>query len=179
MNIIQPNYPPPNNPLTPRSASDITDLVIHHSDGPVDQTPLEIDTEERNTTTQTPYSMIPYEYLIDSKGNVYKGRPDLFESGASFGRNPMSVAVCCIGGFQEGDGYTGPPSDAMLNSLLELCIYLHRLYPTIERTYAHRDIAPMFYPNDEGDYSTACCGNVLYEHLPDLKSKIAAALHNT
>jgi hypothetical protein len=47
MNIVHPAYPPPAFAMTPRLLSVISDFILHHSDGPSDQTPLEIDAEHR------------------------------------------------------------------------------------------------------------------------------------
>jgi hypothetical protein len=172
--FVEPAYPPPTGDFTPRPASAITDAIIHHTDGPQSQTPLEIDAFERSRGDIA----MPYTWLIGPDGTIYTGRPPLVESAASYGRNEQSVAICVIGAFQEGTPeYNGPPTDAALDQLLELLVWVHRQYPTIERTIAHRDIAPMFYPDDQGDYSTACCGSVLYALLPDIKAKVFAELH--
>jgi hypothetical protein len=172
--FVDPAYPPATGAFTPREASAITDFIVHHSDGPQSQTPLEIDAFERNGGD----IYMPYTWLIGPDGTIYTGRPALVESAASYGRNEQSVAVCIIGAFQEGTPeYNGPPTDAALDQLLELCVFAHRQFPSIERTIAHRDIAPLFYPNDEGDYATACCGSVLYAMLPDIRAKVAAELH--
>jgi hypothetical protein len=175
VNIVHVDYPDQAGPFSLRALSSITDFIVHHSAGPTSQTPLEIDAFERSRGD----IYIPYTWLIGADGTVYDGRPITAISAASYGRNAQSVAVCVIGNFQENDaGYTGPPSDAQLNSLLSLCIYAHRTIPMIVRTYAHGDIAMMFYPQDPGDYSTACCGSVLRAKLPDIKSKVAQALHH-
>lgn len=170
--ITQVSYPPPLNVLTPRTPADITDIIVHHTDGPKDQTPLEIDAEERPRG----YSMMPYGYLIADDGVIFKGRPDLVRSAASFGRNPQSIAVCLIGAFEKNTlEYNGPPSQAAVKSLITLGAWLHKAYPIV-RTIGHCEIAPLFYPDDEGDYSTACPGDVLFAMLPSIKEAIADLL---
>ena len=172
--FVDPGYPAPTGPFTQRTLASITDFIVHHSAGPTNQTPLEIDAFERSEGD----IFMPYTWLIGPDGTIYTGRPADVVSAATYGRNAQSVAVCLIGNFQEGDpGFTGPPSDAQLDQLLELCVFAHRTYPSIERTLAHRDVAPMFYPNDEADYATACCGSVLYADLPGIKAKVVAELH--
>lgn len=170
------DYPPPTEPLT--AVPPATDFIIHHTAGALTQTPLEIDAEHRAIGD----TMIAYELLITPDGTVYYGRPIGFESAATFGRNPCSINVALIGQFQPNAGPDvppfAPPTDAQLDALLQVSIWVHRHYPLIVRTIGHRDVAPMFYPQDEKDYSTACPGDALYAQIPDIKRKTAAALNS-
>ncbi len=163
--IVHPNYPPFGT-MTPRATSDITDLIIHHSDGPLDQTPLDIDQEHRNEG----WAGIGYNYVITPDGTIYKGRPDDVIPSAAYGRNEQSVNVCLIGGFEPGPGCTGVPTSSQLNSLKSLIVSLHKTYPSIVHTIGHRDVATMFYPNDTANYATACPGQRLYDLLPSLRA---------
>jgi len=172
MNIATVNYPAPTSPFTPRSAGAITDFIVHHSAGPKSQTPMQIDAFER--TEGDIY--IPYTWLIDDKGTIYSGRPPEFISAASYGRNAESVAVCLIGNFQKDDkGYNGPPSTAALNSLYDLCLYAHKKYPSIIRTYPHGSIAHLFFEDDD-NYATECAGDQLNALVPGIKSRISKLL---
>ena len=173
--IVNPHYAPPTESLIPRSASSVTDLVVHHSASPKDQTVLEIDAFERANGD----AMMPYTYLIDDAGVIYSGRPALTVSAASFGRNRESIAVCLIGNFQRSDsGFNGPPSQAALTSLYDLILWLHLQFPSINRTYPHGCIADLFFDGDPG-YATECAGDQLDEKLMDpggIKSRVAAVL---
>lgn len=174
MEIIAVNYPPPTHPFSMRDGSNITDFVVHHSAGPLTQTPPQIDAFER--TNGDIY--MPYTWLIDTAGKVYAGRPPLAISAATFGRNVESVACCMIGNFQDdASGFHGPPSAAQLGALTDLCIWAHRQFPSISRTYAHGDVAGLFY-NGDSFYATACCGNVLRALLPALRTRVAGALQH-
>jgi N-acetylmuramoyl-L-alanine amidase len=171
--ITQVTYPNPAFAMTARSRSSVTLAIVHHTAGPLAQTPLEIDQEHRNIGD----SMIAYNNLIDEHGTIYSGRPYDYDSAAAFGENEDSVDVCLIGNFQPNDaGYTGPPSDAALQALTQYLIWLHLQFPSISRTIGHRDIAPLYYPDDEGDYSTACPGENLYDKLPSIRQTVFAAL---
>ena len=174
--ILDPDYPPPLGDFSLRNPGTITDLIYHHSDGPLNQTPIDIDTFERTRKDGDIY--IPYTYLVDYKGNIYAGRPPLAVSAASYGRNSESVAVCAIGAFHSStDNYNGPPTTAQLDGLFEIGLYLHRKFPSIARTICHGDIAPMFYPDDQENYSTACCGDTLRKLVANtLKPRLRAAL---
>ena len=175
MNIVTPPYVGPRSPWVARNTGSVTDFIVHHSAGPKSQTPMEIEAFELGRGDNG----MPYTWLIDDKGTVYTGRPPHAVSAATYGRNSESVAVCMIGNFELGDtGYNGPVSDAALASLVDLCILAHRQLPSIVRTIAHRDVALLFYPQDQGDYSTACCGSELYAYLPTLRAKVGAALNN-
>jgi hypothetical protein len=173
--IVNPGYPAPTSDLTSRDAGSISDAIIHHTAGPKDQTPLDIDAFERTRGDV----MIPYTYLIDDSGTIYSGRPPLAVSAASFGRNRQSIAICLIGDFQVDDaGYNGPPSVAALTSLYDLLLWVHRQYPSIIRTYPHGSISSMFYGGDS-DYATECAGDELNAKVMDpggIKSRIAAIL---
>ncbi len=172
--ILPVNYPAPAQAFTPRSASAITDFVVHHTAGPLAQTPLEIDAFERTNGD----IFMPYTWLIDSAGNIYEGRPPLTISAATFGRNVESVACCLIGNFQDNAaGFNGPPSAAQFAALTDLCVWAHRQFPAISQTYAHGDVAHLFY-HDDSFYATECCGNVLRALLPGLRTSVSAALQH-
>lgn len=173
MQITQIKYPEPQFTMGLRLMNQITDLIIHHSDGPTMQSPLDIDAEHRARGM----CMIGYNYVIDASGVVYAGRPLIYVPSAAYGRNTESINICVLGDFQSDDpGYTGVPSNAQIASLTALSIQLHHQYSTIVRTIGHRDVAPMFYPSNEGDYSTACPGDKLYMLLPTIKSAITKAM---
>ncbi len=167
-------YPAPAGYMTPRAIASISDLIVHHTAGAVTQTPLEIDAEHRAIGD----AMIAYNYVITPDGKVYTGRPIDVVPAAAYGRNAQSINVVLVGNFEAGDaGYTGPPTKEQTASLEALAIQLHRQYPTIERTYGHRDVATLFYANDTAPYATACPGSVLYAELASIKRAIGAAIN--
>lgn len=169
MNIVQVNYPAPNGEMSPRQLSQITDLVIHHSDGPWEQSALEIDAEHRAEG----WCEIGYNFVIGKDGTIWAGRPLQYVPSAALGRNLESVNVCLTGDFEPGTpGFCGHPTDAQVQSLKELSVHLHRALPTIVRTIGHRDVAPMFYPGNEAEYATACPGANLYALLSEIKSYV-------
>lgn len=169
-----PLYPPPGSNYASRQLSDITDFIIHHSAGSVHQTPQDIDAEHRAKGM----AFIAYNWIIDPQGTIFQGRPLGWISSASFGRNRESVSVCVIGNFQQDDpGYTGEPTTAQLDSLDRLALSAHIHISSIARTIGHRDVATIFYPNDTGDYSTACPGDELYDHIPSIKAFVRTHLH--
>jgi N-acetylmuramoyl-L-alanine amidase len=151
----------------------MTDIIIHHSAGSPSQTPLDIDAEHRARGMD----MIGYNCIIGPEGTVYSGRPLLFIPAAAYGRNAESINICVLGNFQSDDpGYTGVPTSAQIQSLTDLCVQLHHQHPYVVRTIGHRDVAPMFYPSNEGDYATACPGDKLYALLPTIKAAIQKAM---
>lgn len=173
MTIVSVPYPTPAFGLCPRDQHGITDLIVHHSAGPISQTPLQIDAEHRGNG----WAMIGYNFIITSGGVVYTGRPIDVVPAAAYGRNTQSVNVVLLGNFQRGDpGFTGVPSPMALAALRTLAVTLHQRLPSIVRTIGHRDVATTFYGYDPADYSTACPGSELYAQLPALRSFIASAL---
>lgn len=173
MNIVAVNYPAPAFPMSPRSESTITDYIIHHEAGSLTETPLEIDQQHR----EEGWAMIGYNYIVGTDGTISTGRPLDVVPSAAYGRNTESVNVSCVGNFQQGDvGFTGPPTQAQLDALVDLGVYLHKRFPSIVRTIGHRDVATLFYGGN-GNYATACPGSVLYGLLPEIKEKIASQLN--
>lgn len=130
MVIKYPDYPPPNGSPATRDLSVVTVEIIHHSAGPITQTPLDIDAFHRQPPDD--FVMIGYNFLIGHDGTVYQGRPMTDVPAATEGFNTESVAICLIGNFQPDDaGYTGPPSAAQMQSLKDLSVYVHQKIPTI------------------------------------------------
>jgi len=170
--VIHPvNYPAPEFGMAPRSLSAITDFIVHHSAGALTQTPLDIDAEHRGEG----WAMIGYNFVITPNGEIYEGRPLTVVPSAAYGRNTESLNVVLIGQFQpDAAAFTGNPTEAQLLSLRDLCLAMHKKFPSIVRTIGHRDVAPMFYPSDQGDYSTACPGDRLYAELPAIRQYVGA-----
>lgn len=164
MKIEQPAYPPPNGTPAYRDLKVVTDLIIHHSDGPEDQSPLAIDQEHRGNG----WVMIGYHYVIAGDGTISEGRPLGMVPAAAQDDNTDSIDVCVLGDFQPGtDGYNGSPTPAQLASLKELSVYLHKLVPSIERTIGHRDVAGMEH---DPSVATSCPGDTLYALIPQIKA---------
>lgn len=172
MNIVSVNYPPPAFAMTPRDLSVISCLIIHHSDGSPDQTPLDVDAEHRAEG----FSMTGYNWFIGGDGTVYEGRPTNVVPSAAYGDNTPSVNVCLAGDFQPGtDGAQSEVPAAQLQALKSLSVEVHQHYPTITSTIGHRDVAAL-YPSDPGDYSTDCPGQVLYDLIPQVRAYVAEKL---
>lgn len=166
MIIKSVDYPPPAFEMTPRDLSQITTLIIHHSDGSPDQTPLEVDQEHRNEG----WAMIGYNFFIGGDGTVYEGRPTNVVPSAAYGYNTPSINVCLAGDFEPGTaGFQSVVPAAQLQALKDLSVYLHQHYSSICRTIGHRDVATLFYGGD-GNYATACPGSALEAQLPAVKA---------
>jgi hypothetical protein len=169
-----PLYPPPGPNYAQRSISTITDFIIHHSAGSPDQTPLQIDAEHRARGM----AFIAYNWIITKDGTIYQGRPIGWVSSANYGRNSQGVAVCLTGNFDSSDpGFTGDPDPEQIKSLYHLAFSVHIHLTSIERTYGHGDIAPLFYPSDPDPYSTACPGDRLQSQIPSVRNYVTVNLH--
>lgn len=167
LTIKSPDYPPPAFEMTPRDLSQITTLIIHHSDGSPDQTPLEIDQEHRAEG----WACIGYNFVISGDGTVYEGRPTNVVPSAAYGYNTPSINVCLLGDFQPGtEGFQSSVPEPQLQALKDLSVMLHQHYPGISRTIGHRDVAILFYPQNPGDYSTACPGDILELQLAAVRA---------
>lgn len=156
--IIQPNYPPASGPLIERSLGNILYLAIHHSAGPGDQDILAIDAFERSRGD----SMMPYNGLINAKGECFAGRPINYVSAATYGVNTSSISLCCLGNFM-----TETMPQAQWDSLVAYCIYAHKQVPTIIHTDSHRYFGEKF-----GGYYDDCCGTNLVNRMAELRTAI-------
>ena len=177
MNLLEPDYPAPSKPFMPRMVTDITQRVIHHSAGPITQTPLEIDAFERQRADHFIY--IPYCYVIGPTGSdytkpvLYRGRPYMVVEGATFGEHLQSLSVCVLGNFERGDaGYTGPPTQELKDLLVQWGVYTQTICPAISRTIGHKDTAL------EQGYDDQCPGSDLIVFLPELRQRIAQAFNH-
>ena len=75
-------------------------------------------------------------------------------------------------------GFTGPPSDALIETLIELGVYVHKVCPNIDNTWFHNQAGNTKNPdNPFKAYSTACCGNLLIAKIPYIKGEIWKRLH--
>lgn len=167
-------YAPPLYDMNPRPFSAITDFIFHHTAGSLQQTPTDIDYEHRHLNP--PDAMIAYNWVITPIGEVYAGRPILFDSAASFGRNHESVAAVLVGNFQSDDaGFTGNPTPAQIEAAKQLCLAMHVKIPSIARTYGHGQIPALFYGGDS-NYATACPGNRMLDLIPEIKQYVLTQL---
>lgn len=175
--FVQPQYPQPSGPFTPRPRAGVTDFIVHHSVGPKDQDPLQIDAMERARADHFIY--MPYNFLIPGSGTIVVGRPLDVVEGASYGRHMEALSVCVLGDFQRDDpGYNGPPEPAQLEALFQLRLWAQVQVPSLCRTYWHGDIGRRFYPDDLAEYATACCGNELIALMPAFIARVSAAMHH-
>jgi N-acetyl-anhydromuramyl-L-alanine amidase AmpD len=162
--------------MVTRSLSIVSDAIVHHSAGPRNQTALQIDAEHR--LRKPPFAMIGYHYVVGEDGTIWAGRSLDVVPAAAFGRNAQSVDICFPGNFQSNDsGFCGDPTPAQIASGQELLLWLHVKLPIV-RTIGHGDIAPLFYPENKGDYSTDCPGDRLEAMIPELRAYVLAHLND-
>lgn len=178
MNIINVAYPPPTSDFTTRSVLQISQVVIHHSAGPITQTPLEIDAFERQRADHFIY--MPYNFVAGPtdgdyhKPVIYKGRPYTAVEGATFGQHLQSLSICILGNFKKGDaGYTGPPTQELINLIVEWRIFVESFCPAISRTVGHNETAK------EQDYIDECPGSDWIALLPSIRTRVQQAFSHT
>ena len=179
MTILQPSYPALQSDMAIRSLAQISDLIVHHTAGPLSQTALDIDAEHRAEG----WAMIGYNFVITPDGKVWRGRDMHYVPAAAYGRNLESVNVVLVGNFQSDDaGYTGRPTAEQISSLTQFCTDLHKQLPSIVRTIGHREVALLLVQlgqissAETGNYSTACPGDQLVAQLPSVKQSVLASI---
>jgi hypothetical protein len=113
-----------------------------------------------------------YNYYITADGTIYVLRPLHVLPAAAYGRNGQSVNIALGGDFTKA-----LPTKAQKLSLFWLVEHLtqsivpyapgkvsHERFK-IKNLYGHREVAFRFYPDDMGNYATACPGNTFYPYF--------------
>ena len=141
-------------------------VYVHHSVTPLLADPA---TTVRQIQAQhmdrQGWNDIGYQELVAHTGDVYEGRGFAVQGGATRGENSTSLAICALGNFEA----MVPPS-ALLDSIVARIVAAARsgaLAPGFQ-IQGHRDAN-----------STACPGQHLYERLPAIRLRVAAALSAT
>jgi hypothetical protein len=167
-------------PPTPRGASEVKLFIVHHSDGALTETVDQIHAQH----LAQGWIGIGYHVIIYPNGQAIEGRPLGCVPAAAEDANRDSVDVCLIGDFEPGTaGYSDSPTAAQLKALVDVAVFVHQQFPTIERTIGHRDVeglrqcgSPLVTDDGTGSVATACPGQTLYDWLPTLRQKVADAL---
>lgn len=166
--IERPDYPPPTQTFDLRNGP-ITDCAIHHTAGAVDETPLQIDAFERSRPEPERFIFIPYNFIVERNGTISAGRPLPVREGATYGRHDQAASIVLVGNYEKSDaGYNGPIPDAQWNSLVDIVVYLHQIFPSIEYTYGHGDVRILFGV----DYSDLCPGSEVESRLDELRKLV-------
>lgn len=157
-------------PLSYRDAAQVTDEIVHHSDGALTETVDDIHAQH----LAQGWAGIGYHVVIYPDGTAHQGRPFNAIPAAAEDDNTASIDICLIGDFEPGTpGFSGHPTDAQLQALIDVSAQVHRAFPSIARTIGHRDVSGRF---DDPSVATACPGANLYSWLPTLRAKTAAEL---
>ena len=173
-------------------------LFVHHTVTPND------DPDPASTvravyayhTRQNGWNDIGYNFLVDAAGRIYEGRyarpygPGEWPTGEDAqgrgvigaharGVNPGSVGVALLGDFSGG----AQPAAAAVDSLVRLLGWKadrHGIDPHGAAPYTRSDGSQATFPNLAGHRDvgqTACPGDRLYERLPEVRDRVAAAVH--
>ena len=129
----------------------INQIVVHHSASPKDTTTYEMIEDWHK---ERGFRKIGYNYLIDGKGNVLRGREDYEIPAQVKGKNKNAIGICVMGNFEEEK-----PNPAQLIELEGLVLGLLDRFPEAELTWHKREA------------STLCPGKNLIEFVDSLKDK--------
>lgn len=86
------------------------------------------------------WSGIGYNYFIDKKGIIYKGRDENAVGAHTLGFNDISIGICL-----EGDFECQYPNEKQINSLEKLSLYLCLKYD-IKDIIGHNDVGDTLCP---------------------------------
>lgn len=127
-----------------RLHTEIRSIAMHHSLGPIDQSPREI----ANYHVHGPghgWPCIGYAYLVYHDGQIYK-TANLTEVTYHVGdANRSALGICMVGNFD-----VARPTDAQWNAAINLCVTLVSALPNVT---TNRILAHYEYPG----YSTKSC----------------------
>ncbi len=135
--------------ITGTPAEYYNEITIHHS-GNEDNYPTVQEVQEEEM--ENGYNDIAYHFAIDSKGNIYEGRPIDIKGGHVKGKNSHRIGIVLLADldmqnsglnavkkayeFFAGDGVA---SDQMTHSLVKLILYLREEYG-IEYLGGHKEV---------------------------------------
>lgn len=86
------------------------------------------------------FAGIGYNYYIDSRGLIYKGRPEEAVGAHALGNNDVSIGICLEGNFEEDY-----PREQQIKSLEKLSVYLCLKY-NIKGIVGHREVRETLCP---------------------------------
>lgn len=121
---------------TPKRRSATKRIIVHHS-ASADVSAATIHQWHLNQK----WLGIGYHFVIRTDGTIERGRPEWsIGSHSGPGANGDSIGVCLTGNFE-----TGKPTEAQLNSLVELIKYLRSKYGDLD-VMGHRNVAATACP---------------------------------
>ena len=131
-----------------RTLDRIEQVIIHHSTGPITQTPLSIARYHvgPNHISNEGIPGIAYHYIIDRQANVFQTQDLETISWHVSGQNTRSIGICFIGNYDELE-----PTDRQMLQLLKLIRYLNRRLGRPLEIAGHRDYANKSCPGDNMD----------------------------
>jgi hypothetical protein len=141
--------------------------MIHHSVTSATTTMADLDRMHRTRG----FTEIGYHYGLqrDTSGRVHlkKGRAAT-KPGAHChgGWNRKALGLVVIGTFHPGLPHSEHPDEGLITAIVDACAHLcqkHAIAPSA--ILGHRD-----------QWATACPGDYLYAHLPEIRQRVADAL---
>lgn len=136
LNVTQANItfskPLYNRPRTER-------IVIHHSASD----PMTTIESIHKWHLDKGWSGVGYNYVIRGDGAIYPGRPIDKQGAHTYNYNDDSVGICVCGNF-----IAAQPSEAQLQSLVELIGYIRGVYKKELPIQRHKDLNPTACPGD-------------------------------
>ena len=126
-----------------RKLNQIQQVIIHHTAGPVSQTPEDIARYHSgpNHICDDGCPGIGYHYMIDRQANVYQVNDLETISYHVSGQNTTSVGICLIGNYDELE-----PSTQQLKAVARVIRYLNRKLGRKLAIAGHRDYASKSCP---------------------------------
>lgn len=131
-----------------RSLSQIVRVVIHHTAGPVTQTPEDIARYHTgpNHICDEGCPGIAYHYMIDRNAAVYQVNSLETVSYHVSGQNTASVGICLIGNYDQIE-----PTEAQMNAVIRVIRSINRKLGRNLEIAGHRDFANKSCPGDHVD----------------------------
>lgn len=105
-----------------------TSEIIIHCSATIDGKPYSVQSMHKDHL-KNGWAGIGYNYIIDLDGNIWEGRPENKVGAHCKNHNSKSVGICYVGGLDKNKKPKDTRNTAQLESMEELCRYLHEKYP--------------------------------------------------
>lgn len=166
-------------PLWPIFPNEPTHIMIHHTEISV---PPSAGSEAvceiwKCHALGQKWGDVGYHFLIDPSGRIYEGRAGgIHAVGGHFKNgNQGTLAIALLGDFMT-EAATGASVDSLVDLLSGLCRLL-LIDPLGNRVHLQTGLTlPTICGHREGNPSTTCPGDSLYERLPEIRGQVIGLL---
>lgn len=117
-----------------------------------------VDSIRRFHIYEKDYNDIGYHYLVDCKGNLYKGRNESISGAHTLGYNYHSIGICMLYSVNDRS-VTKESLNTLVSKITDLC-KKYNIKPSTYNIFGHSDVFPTM------------CPGIVHELLPDIVERV-------